>query len=157
MRDAAKLVIAVAASQMAGVIGAVFTSSSVRTWYVDLSKPSFTPPGWIFGPVWTTLYTLMGIAAWLVWRAGLPRLAARLALGLFVGQFALNAFWSLIFFGLRQPLYAFVEIIFLWAAIVATTVLFFRISTLAGLLMIPYILWVSFAAVLNLAIARLNP
>jgi translocator protein len=124
-------------------------------WYRELAKPGFTPPDWIFGPVWTVLYAMMGVAAWLVWRdhgiAGAP-----MALGLFAVQLALNGLWSFIFFGLQRPGLAFLEILLLWAAVLATLGAFRHLQPLAGWLLLPYLLWVSFAAMLNLAIWRLN-
>jgi len=137
-------------------VGSVATSRSVSTWYVALAKPSWTPPGWLFGPVWSALYLMMGVAAWLVWRrAGFS--GARLALGLFAAQLVLNAAWSWLFFGFRMPGLAFGELIVLWCAIVATLAAFWRTTAPAGLLMLPYLLWTSFAACLNFAIWRLNP
>jgi translocator protein len=136
-------------------VGSVFTSSAMPEWYMSLEKPAFNPPSWVFGPVWTLLYAMMAVAAWLVWReAGFG--GATAALTLFFIQLALNLAWSGIFFGLRQPGWALVEIVVLWAAILATMVLFFRHSTLAGWLLVPYLLWVSFASVLNAALWRLN-
>lgn len=154
--DLLKLVVAVVVSQLAGAIGGIFTAQNVRTWYPTLDKPPFTPPSWVFGPVWITLYTLMGIAAWLVWRKGLQDRTVRVALMLFLAQLALNALWSVVFFGLQAPFWGFVEIVVLWVAIVLTMVWFFRVETLAGTLLIPYFVWVSFAAVLNYSIWRLN-
>lgn len=123
-------------------------------WYDELAKPSWNPPSWVFGPVWTALYVLMGVAAWLVWdRHGR---SARGALTLFVVQLLFNAAWSAIFFGLQSPGLAFAEILVLWALIVATTVAFWRLRAVAGGLMLPYLAWVSFAAVLNFTIWRLN-
>jgi tryptophan-rich sensory protein len=141
---------------LAGGGGGIVTRESVQTWYPTLRKPSFNPPSWIFGPVWSTLYLLMGIAHYLVVREQAdPRLArqAHIFYGL---QLALNTLWSLIFFGRRSPLAALIEIVFLWIAIVLTIVTFARISPKAALLLMPYLLWVSFAALLNGAIWRLN-
>jgi tryptophan-rich sensory protein len=127
----------------------------VSGWYAEIAKPSWTPPGWLFGPVWTVLYVMMAAAAWLVWRtAGWP--AARPALILFGVQLLLNAAWTPIFFGLHRPGLAFAEILALWAAIGATLVAFWRVFPAAALLLVPYWLWVSFASVLNCAIWRLN-
>ena len=124
-------------------------------WYRSLRKPSFTPPGWVFGPVWTVLYACMGVAAWLVWRRrGFARGAV--PLGLFGLQLALNAAWTWLFFGLHSPALALADLIALWVAIVATLGAFWRVSRPAGLLMAPYLAWSTFAAVLNLAIWRLN-
>ncbi len=155
-KDILTLVAAVAICQAAGAIGAIFTSSSVGTWYVGLSKPSFNPPNWVFGPVWTTLYALMGIAAWQVWRSGRGRRSAGAALLVFAVQLVLNTAWSILFFGLRSPGAAFAELVLLWIAIVATMTLFLRISIAAGALLVPYLLWVSFAAVLNYSLWQLN-
>ena len=155
-RKALGLVVAVAVCEIAGAVGGVFTASSVTTWYLTLAKPAFTPPDWVFGPVWTTLYALMGIAAWLVWRSEAARSVVTRALAICALQLALNVLWSVIFFGLRSPLWAFVEIVLLWFVILLTTVWFFRVSKAAGVLMLPYLLWVTFAAALNFDIARLN-
>lgn len=151
------LIVSIAACQLVGAVGAIATSSSVRTWYQTLVKPSFNPPGWVFAPVWTALYTLMGIAAWLVWKKGWAVPAVRTALMAFVVQLVLNALWSWAFFGFRQPFWGLVDLFALWAAIAVTLVLFLRISVAAGVLMTPYLLWVSFAGVLNYYIWRLNP
>jgi len=151
-----KLVIAIVVSQLAGVIGSVFTISSIPTWYTTLQKPSFSPPNWIFGPAWTTLYFLMGVAAFLVWRHGFEKKEVRRALTIFGGQLVLNALWSIIFFGLHNPFWAFIEIIVLWLAILWTIFAFYKISRPAAYLLLPYILWVSFAAYLNYSIWILN-
>jgi benzodiazapine receptor len=152
----AKLAISIVLSLLAGVIGSVFTSRSVGTWYVTLQKPSFTPPSGVFGPVWTTLYVLMGISLFLVWRVGTANPDVRLGLVLFAIQLVLNALWSFAFFGMRSPLAGAVVIAVLWAAILANLVVFARVSRLAGALLVPYIVWVSFAAVLNFTIYSLN-
>lgn len=174
-------------------VGAAVTTPNIPTWYSGLAKPAWNPPSWIFGPVWSTLYLCMAVAAWLVWRqsgrtvfdkavsdrgtaaratdgrvidgrviddrviddrAASP--SVRVPLGLFALQLLLNAAWSWLFFGLHSPGAALVDVVLLWAAIVATMVAFWRCSTLAGILLIPYLLWVSFATVLNFAIWRLN-
>ncbi len=150
-RSVISLIVAVALPLIVGGVGGIATSSSVTTWYPSLNKPSFNPPGWIFGPVWTTLYVMMGVASWRVWRKG-----ERQALSWYGIQLALNLLWSVLFFGLRQPGAALVEIVVLWAAILVTAVKFARVDTLAGVLMVPYQLWVSFAAILNGAIWWLN-
>lgn len=151
-----KLVIAIGVSELAGIIGSVFTAPAIQGWYASLVRPEFSPPNWVFGPVWTTLYALMGIAAFLIWKKGLERRDVKIALGIFLVQLALNALWSIIFFGLRSPGGAFIEIIFLWLAIVAAIIAFLKISKAAAWLLAPYILWVSFAAYLNYAIYSLN-
>jgi benzodiazapine receptor len=138
-----------------GGAGGFVTSRSVQTWYPALRKPAWTPPGWLFGPVWTVLYVSMGVAAWLVWtKAGLR--SAAVALALFALQLALNAAWTPVFFGLHRPGTAFGVIVALWAAIVAATAAFWQVRPVAGLLMLPYLAWVTFAAALNFAIWRMN-
>lgn len=139
----------------AAALGGLFTGASVSTWYPALRKPSWTPPGWLFGPVWTALYFMMAVAAWRVWRRDGLR-EARLSLGVFALQLGLNAAWSGLFFGLRAPGAAFVEILALWLSIAATAVLFAARDRAAALLLVPYLAWVSFAAALNGAIAWMN-
>ena len=151
-----KLIIAIVISELAGVIGSVFTAPSIPTWCAGLAKPEIAPPNWIFGPVWTTLFALMGIAAFLVWKRGLDRRGVKIALGIFIAQLVLNTLWSIIFFGLHSPVGAFIEILFLWIAILATIIAFAKISKPAALLLVPYILWVSFAGYLNYSIWQLN-
>lgn len=151
-----KLAIAIIVSQMAGIIGAVFTSSAIPVWYAGLVRPEFAPPNWVFGPVWTTLFAMMGVAAFLVWKKGLGRKDVRLALGVFGGQLVLNTLWSILFFGLQSPGAALIEIGVLWLAILATIIVFYRISKPAAWLLVPYILWVSFASFLNYSIWALN-
>lgn len=151
-----KLVVCVLVCLGVSYVGSLLTTPSIPTWYAALQKPPFNPPNWIFAPVWLTLFVLMGLSAFMVWDKGLARKEVRIGLGLFVAQLALNLTWSGVFFALRSPLWAFVDIIALWILILLTTIWFFRVSRLAGMLMIPYILWVSFASVLNLAIVVLN-
>lgn len=139
---------------LAAGLGSLFTMVSVGSWYAGLAKPSWNPPGWVFGPVWTVLYAMMAVAGWLVWRKGQP--ASWHALRWFAIQLVLNVGWSAIFFGLQMPGLAFAEILVLWLAIAATLMTSWRVSRAAGLLLVPYLLWVSFAAVLNFAIWRLN-
>jgi tryptophan-rich sensory protein len=143
------LVFAVAAA------GSLATGRSVDGWYDQLAKPSWTPPGWVFGPVWTALYLMMAAAAWAVWwHEGLR--GALLPLGIWLAQLLLNGAWSVIFFGLHQPGWALAELVVLWAAILVTLVAFWRVVPAAGWLMVPYQLWVTFAGALNFAIWRLN-
>ena len=142
-------------SFVAPTVSAVLSVSGPDDWYRALEKPWFNPPSWIFGPVWTVLYILMGVAAWFVWRHGSGRLLAW-ALGLFVLQLVLNAAWTPLFFGLHRPDWAFVDIILLWGVLVAALVIFYRVSGTAAALLIPYWLWVSFATVLNGTIWWLN-
>jgi benzodiazapine receptor len=154
--DIAKLLISIGASQMAGVIGSIFTARTVSSWYLTLRKPAWTPPSGVFAPVWISLYLVMGIAAFLVWRKGLGYAGVRIALLLFLVQLVLNTLWSAAFFGLASPLAGLVVIVFLWIAIVATIATFLRVSVGAGLLLLPYVSWVSFAGVLNWSIFVLN-
>lgn len=151
-----KLIIAVVVSEVAGIIGSIFTISAIPAWYATLVKPALNPPAWIFGPVWTTLYLVMGIAAFLVWRKGWDKTGVKTALSLFAVQLILNALWSIIFFGLHSPAWALVDIIAMWIVIVATIAAFSKISRSAAWLLAPYILWVSFALYLNYSIWRLN-
>ena len=158
LSDFLKLAACILASQAAGLFGALFTTTGPGSWYAGLAKPSFNPPGWVFGPVWTTLYILMGISAWLVWKKGsLSTPPVRGALLLFTVQLALNAAWSGLFFGLRSPLLGLIDIAALAAAILATILDFRPISPAAAWLLSPYLAWVSFAAILNFSIWRLNP
>ncbi len=152
-----KLVTSLIICLFAGFIGSIFASPSIPTWYATLAKPSFNPPDWIFAPVWTTLFVLMGISLYLVWNKGLQDKKVRTSLFVFGVQLVLNVLWSFLFFGLHSPFYAFLEIIILWAAIVLTIVNFSKVSRAAGFLLLPYICWVSFAAILNFSIWRLNP
>lgn len=151
-----KLIIAIFISELAGIIGSVFTAPSITGWYAGIVKPDINPPAWVFGPVWTTLFALMGIAAFLIWKKGLDRKDVKIALYIFGGQLILNTLWSIIFFGLHSPGAALIEIIFLWVAILATIITFAKISKPAAWLLIPYILWVSFAGYLNFTIWTLN-
>jgi tryptophan-rich sensory protein len=149
------LVASFAATFAAAAVGSRSTMSSVNGWYADLRKPNWVPSGRTIGLVWSTLYVLMAIAGWLVWRE--QGLDAWLPLALFGLQLALNALWSVLFFGRRKPGTAFVEIWLLWAAILATLVSFWTVSPLAGLLLVPYLAWVTFAGNLNRVVWRMNP
>ncbi len=151
-----RLIVAVLVCQLVGVLGSIFTVPSIPTWYASINKPAFIPPNWIFAPVWTTLFALMGIAAFLVWERGIKKPEVKSALMVFGVQLALNLLWSVLFFGLQAPLYALIEIVILWLAILWTIIRFYRISKLAGWLLVPYILWVSFASFLNLSVWWLN-
>jgi benzodiazapine receptor len=142
--------------QSAGITGSIFTTPAIPTWYANINKPSFRPPNWVFAPVWTTLFLLMGIALFLIWKKGLKRKDVKIAFFFFIFHLVLNTLWSFLFFGLESPFAAFIEIIFLWISILVSIILFFRISKVAGILLIPYILWVTFASVLNFSIWRLN-
>lgn len=156
LRQAAWLIGFIAVCFTAAGLGAAATSQSVGGWYQTLSKPNWNPPDWLFGPVWTALYMMMAVAAWLVWRRG-GCLFSRGPLGLFALQLSLNVGWSTIFFGLRSPGFAFLEILVLWLSIAANVASFSSRSSMAALLLVPYLAWTSFAVALNLAIWRLNP
>lgn len=151
-----KLVISIIICLAAGFIGTFFTNPSIPTWYESLKKPSFNPPAWLFGPVWTALFILMGISLFLVWQKGLNYNGVKIALIVFGIQLILNILWSILFFGLRAPLVAFIEIIILWILILITILIFYPISKAAALLLLPYILWVSFASILNFFLWQLN-
>lgn len=149
------IIASVLLAQLAGAIGSFFTFSAIPTWYSYLDKPSFSPPNWIFGPVWTLLYTLMGVAAWLIWRQR-KSTGTQQALWLYVSHLVVNSLWSIIFFGWQRPDIAFMVIIILWTMIASMMILFARISRSAAWLLLPYLAWVSFATVLNYAIWQLN-
>jgi len=156
LRNALFLVLFIIIAQMAGFIGSMFTADSVDTWYKEISRPSFTPPDWLFAPVWITLYVLMGISAFLIWKKGANKKEVKAALIIFFIQLVLNSLWSIIFFGFHLTLIAFIEIVLLWVAILFMVIKFYSISKAASLIQIPYLLWVSFAAILNLSFAALN-
>lgn len=141
---------------LVGAISGYFTSSGVNGWYAVANKPWFNPPNWIFAPVWTSLYILMGIALFLVWKSDAATSTKQAAIALFAVQLTLNFFWSIIFFKLQQPGWAFAEIIMMWVMILLTIFSFGKISSTAAWLLVPYISWVSFASVLNYSIWRLN-
>jgi len=148
-----KLIGCVLLCQFAGVIGSVFTFNNIAAWYVSLNKPFFTPPNWVFGPVWLTLYTLMGIALYLVWTAGKSNKQALQVFGL---QLALNTLWSIVFFGAKSIALGLVVIVILWLAILWTIAKFWRIDERAGWLLVPYIVWVTIATALNAGVWLLN-
>jgi tryptophan-rich sensory protein len=154
--DRLKLATSLIVCQLAGLLGSLFTAPAIPTWYQTLNKPSFTPPSWLFAPVWIGLYLLMGISLFLVWKKKEQDLRVNEALMIFFIQLILNAFWSIAFFGLRSPLLGLVDIIFLWMGILLTIQKFFKISRNGALLLLPYLLWVSFAALLNFSLWVLN-
>lgn len=151
-----KILIAIFICQGAGIVGSFFTVKSLETWYNTLNKPVFNPPGWVFGPVWILLYTFMGIALYLVYQKIGESSLAKWALIVFFIHLFLNAIWTIIFFGMQNPGLAFFEIIILWIFIIAVIILFYRIDSRTIYLLLPYLLWVSFAAVLNFYLWRLN-
>jgi tryptophan-rich sensory protein len=152
MNKVIKIIVSVLICQSAGFIGSLFTTPAINTWYANILKPSFNPPSWLFAPVWTALFFLMGLALYLVWekRAIKPMIV-------FFIQLFLNITWSFLFFYLHSPFYAFLEIILLWLAILATILVFSKVSKAAAFLLLPYWLWVSFAGFLNFTIWQLNP
>ncbi len=156
IQNTAKLVSAVIVCQLAGAIGSLFTFSAIPAWYSMLNKPFFAPPNWVFAPVWTILYALMGVSAYIIWNKGLKNKKVKTALIVFMLQLSLNVLWSFLFFGLRSPLYGLIGIIALFASIIMTYVKFNRISKTASAILVPYIIWVAFAAVLNYYILVLN-
>jgi tryptophan-rich sensory protein len=155
LRSVTALIVTTATCLLVGVSGALVTATSVTTWYPHIQKPSWTPPRAAFGPVWTVLYLLMGVSAWIIWckSTGARR---RTALLVFAIQLVLNGAWSYLFFGLRSPGWAALEIAFLWCSIVCTMVCFARINRLAAGLLVPYLIWISYASALNFAIWSLN-
>ncbi len=152
-----KLAAAILFCLIVGSSGSLVTITGPGSWYAGLNKPFFTPPGWVFAPVWITLFILMGIALYLVWESGTERREVRNALGIFGVQFLLNVTWSFLFFGLRSPLLGLIDIILLWVMIVATIVAFYRVKRSAGYFLIPYITWVTLASALNGAVYFMNP
>ena len=154
-RDLTALVVCLALCYGAAAIGGFFTAGAVRDWYPTLAKPAWNPPAWVFGPVWTILYGMMAVAAWLIWRQRREG-PVTMPIVLFAVQLLLNAVWSPLFFGLHRLDIAFVDIVLLWLALAATLWLFLKRRRAAGWLLLPYLLWVSFAAALNFAIWRLN-
>lgn len=154
MYNKVKIVISIAICQFAGIIGSIFTASAVTGWYVTLEKPVFSPPNWIFAPVWIILYFLMGISLYLIWTSKTKD--NRKALTVFGFQLILNALWSILFFGLQSPLYGLIDISFLLVGIILTILFSYKISVLAAVLLVPYLVWVSFATILNYNILLLN-
>lgn len=156
MMDLPILVLSIIIPLLAGGLGSLATAPAIPVWYRSLTKPSWTPPSWLFGPVWTLLFVLMGIALFLVWRKGWSSPGVTVALAVFGIQLVLNVLWSVLFFGLRQPGWALLDICLLWVFILLTLLQFIRQVTAAGVLLVPYLAWVSFALALNVAIWRLN-
>jgi benzodiazapine receptor len=151
-----KLIASIIGCILIGISGSIFTMPKIATWYATLQKPWFTPPQWAFGPVWITLFTLMGISFYLIWQKGFAKKTSRIAAYVFAFQFALNVLWSFMFFGLESPFLGLVFIIALWISIASTIFLFRRVSKQAAYLLIPYICWVSIALALNYYVLILN-
>jgi benzodiazapine receptor len=154
--DIIKLIVSISICQIAGIIGSIFTSPSIPGWYADLQKPPFNPPNWIFAPVWFLLFTLMGISLYLILKENLNDNTVKIGIAIFSFQLILNIGWSFLFFSLQNILYALFEIIILWFAILLTISQFWKINKKSSYLLIPYLLWVTFAAILNFTIWRLN-
>jgi len=154
--ESIKLFISIAICLLAGVLGSVFTTPAISTWYAALIKPSLAPPNWVFFPVWTAHFIMMGISLFLIWRMDMKDRLVKKALFLFEAQLILNVLWSAAFFGLKSLLAGLIDISILWILILFTILNFMKLSRAAGILLIPYLLWVSFAAILNFAIWRLN-
>ena len=161
INNAFKLIVAIAVCESAGIIGSIFTAPAIGGWYANLSKPSFSPPSWIFAPIWTVLFALMGVALFFVWLSynkasqKKDKIKAKSAIIIFFVQLIVNVLWSILFFGLQNPGAAFAEIIILWFEIVITIYAFAKVSQTAAWLLVPYLLWVSFAAYLNYSIWQL--
>lgn len=150
-----KLALSILIPLVSGFLGSMFTASSVNTWYLVINKPSWNPPSWLFAPVWTTLFVMMGVALYLVWSEK-PEIKVKAALEIFAVQMILNILWSVFFFGIGNFWFAFGEIIILWLAILLTIKSFYKINKTSAWLLVPYILWVTFASYLNFTIAGLN-
>lgn len=155
MKKARLLVISLFLTFIAASVGSVFTFKSISTWYITLNKPFFNPPNWIFSPVWTALYILMGLSLYLVWISK-KSLIQKKGMNYFFIQLALNTLWSILFFGLQNPLIAFLEIVVLWYFIYLTIKYFSKVNKTSAYLLYPYLAWVSFASLLNLSIVILN-
>jgi len=151
------LVIAVGICLLAGYIGSYYTTPEIPTWYASLQKPDLTPPSWVFGPVWTVLYILMGFSLYLIIQSGLKNPEVKVALVLFMSQLVLNVVWSFLFFGRHSTFYGFLAIVLLWALLLCTIIQVFRFAFGAALLLMPVLVWTTFAAVLNYLIMMLNP
>lgn len=156
MKDFPKLIISIIGCELVGLLSTPLTLTAIPDWYSKLNKPFFAPPNWLFGPVWTLLYLLMGISLYLIWRQGWQKKKIQVPLKFFLAQLFLNFIWTPVFFGLRAPLPGLMVIVAMWFFIVMTIKKFFPLSRPAAYLLIPYLLWVSFATLLNAAIVVLN-
>lgn len=156
MNKIIKFLTSIVVCELVGLVSVPFTIASIPTWYATLNKPPFSPPNWIFSPVWTTLYFMMGISIFLIWNKGFKNKKVKTAVLFFTVQLFFNFLWSLFFFGIHSPVLAFVDIVLLWLAIVITIGKFHSLSKPASYLLLPYLLWVSFATLLNFSIVILN-
>ena len=157
IREIPKWIVSIIIVYIAGAIGTLFTLKEITTWYVYLAKPEWAPPNWIVGPIWSTLYIFIGSALFLIWRKGLGRKDVQVALVVFAVQLIINVVWSLVFFGSHSIFGGLIMVILLWIAIVINIFVFYRISKSAGLLLIPYLVWVTIAAYLQYNLFVLNP
>ena len=157
MKDIQKLVISVVGCELVGILSTPFTISAIPTWYVHLNKPFFSPPNWLFAPVWTTLYFLMGISVFLIWKKGIHKDKVKRGFNYFFLQLFFNFLWSLLFFGLHSTLFGLFDIVALLIFLILTILSFHKLSKTAAYLLIPYVLWVSFATILNISLVLLNP
>jgi benzodiazapine receptor len=151
-----KLLISISICQTAGIVGSIFTTPAINSWYVFLKKPAFQPPSWLFGPVWIILYTLMGVVFYQIWQLGWGKEIIKKTMLIFIFNLVINSLWSVLFFGLKSPLLALVDIILLWLVILTLIVQFWSLKKEASYLFIPYFTWVSFATLLNFSIWQLN-
>lgn len=156
MSKITKLFISLLVPFVSGAIGSVFTFQAIPTWYASLNKASFNPPNWLFGPAWTVLYILIGVSLFLVLNSKIENKNKRIALIIFFAQIILNMLWSIVFFGIKSPIAAFINIIFLWISILLNIISFYKINKTSGLILIPYLCWVTFAGLLNLFVVILN-
>jgi tryptophan-rich sensory protein len=156
MKNPAKLLISVVGCELVGILGTPFTAAAIPSWYATLEKPLFAPPNWLFGPAWTLLYFLMGVAFYLIWQQNTKSKKVQTAQKIFFAQLFLNFIWSPLFFGLKSPLLGLIVIVALWGLILLTIYKFYPLSKWAAYLLIPYLLWVTFATSLNAAILILN-
>ena len=156
MKNLPKLLTSIIGCELVGIAATPFTLSAIPTWYQYLNKPFFSPPNLVFGPVWTMLYFLMGVAAYMVWIKDLRKKEVKIALSFFIAQLVFNFLWSILFFGLHSPILGMIDIVILWILIFITITKFYKISKTAAHLLIPYIAWVTFATILNFCILRLN-
>jgi len=151
-----RLIFSIILIEIIGSIGAIATTPAIPGWYASIAKPFFTPPSWVFGPVWTTLFFLMGFALYLIWQEGMNKKPVKCAVKIFSIQMFLNVLWSFLFFGMQNPLLGLIEIVILWIVILITIIKFYKVSKPAAYMMIPYICWVTIATALNLAVWILN-
>ncbi|MCE5214586.1 MAG: tryptophan-rich sensory protein [Methanobacterium sp.] len=157
VKEIPKLIISILIVFFAGAVGTVYTLPEITGWYASLPKPSWTPPNWAFGPIWSSLYVLMGISLFLIWREGLGRKDVKIAVLVFAAQLVINVIWSLVFFGGHNLFGGLILVIILWISILINIIVFYRIYKPAGLILLPYLIWVTIASYLNYSVYLLNP